>query len=97
VLHLSGFSMPSLELYMMFALYFCLAKFSTAAVPGGGVIVLLPVLQSHMGLTPEMASLVATIYILQDSIFTASNVMGNGAFAILSHHFVKRFGLLKEL
>ena len=96
VLHLSGFPFPVFESFFIFAAYFCLAKFSTAAVPGGGVLVLLPVLQSHMGLTPEMASLVATIYILEDSIFTGSNVMGNGAFALISHKIVQKLGLLKK-
>lgn len=96
ILHLSGLPFPLFESFIVFAGYFCLAKFSGAAVPGGGVLVLLPVLQSHMGLNSEMASLVATIYILQDSVFTASNVMANGAFALITRQFVQKMGLLKK-
>jgi Na+/H+-dicarboxylate symporter len=35
-----------------------------------------------------MTSLLATIYILKDPILTATNVMGNGAFALLSRKVV---------
>lgn len=95
VLVLSGQSAPDFSAFLLFAFYFCLAKFSTAGVPGGGVIVLLPILQSHMGLTDEMTSLVATLYILQDSIYTGSNVMANGAFALIVQKALRFMRLLK--
>lgn len=95
ILQLSGLPMPGIESYVIFALYFCMAKFSTAAIPGGGVLVLLPTLQTHLGLTSEMAGLVATIYILQDAVFTGANVMGNGGFALVSHRLFKMIGLIK--
>ncbi len=83
VLGLSGMPLPTFESYLLFVVYFCLAKFSVAGIPGGGIIVMLPILQKYLGLTPEMASLLTTIYIIQDPIFTSANVMGNGAFALL--------------
>jgi Na+/H+-dicarboxylate symporter len=83
VLSLSGMPLPTFENYLLFTLYFCLAKFSVAGIPGGGIIVMLPILQKYLSLTPEMASLMTTIYIVQDPIFTSANVMGNGAFALL--------------
>lgn len=83
LLSLSGLPLPTFENYLLFTFYFCLAKFSVAGIPGGGIIVMLPILQKYLGLTPEMASLMTTIYIIQDPIFTSANVMGNGAFAIL--------------
>ena len=95
VLFFSGGALPSFEGYLSFVLYFCLAKFSAAGIPGGGVIVLLPVLQTHLGLTPEMTSLVATLYILQDPIFTGSNIMGNGAFALLIQKMCRTYGSKK--
>ena len=49
-----------------------------------------------MGLNSEMVSLVATIYILQDSVFTASNVMANGAFALITRQLLQKMGLLKK-
>lgn len=95
VLSLSGMPLPSIDHFMIFAVYFCIAKFSTAGIPGGGIIVLLPVLQNYLGLTPEIIGLVTTLYILQDSVFTASNVMGNGAFALISYRFLKVLRLVK--
>jgi Na+/H+-dicarboxylate symporter len=83
ILLVNGQSFPALAAYALFAFSFCIAKFSTAGIPGGGVIVLLPVLESHLGLTPEMLTLITTLYVLQDSIFTSTNVMGNGAFAMI--------------
>ncbi len=76
-------SLPDLNTYLFFAMMFAIAKFSCAAVPGGGVIIILPILQKYLGLDQELITLLTTIYILQDSIFTASNVMGNGAFAVI--------------
>lgn len=80
---LKNFSMPlpSIEAYAIFALYFVLAKFSVAAIPGGGIIVMLPILEKHMGFTPEMLSLITALYILFDPVITFTNVLGNGAFA----------------
>ena len=83
VLNLSGLPFPTFENYLLFTVYFCIAKFSVAGIPGGGIIVMLPLLQRYLGLTPEMASLLTTIYIIQDPLFTSANVMGNGAFALL--------------
>lgn len=95
ILQLSGLPLPGIEQYMIFAAYFCMAKFSTAAIPGGGVLVLLPTLQTHLGLTSEMAGLVATIYILQDTLFTGANVMGNGGFALVCHRLFKMIRLVQ--
>lgn len=92
VLTLSGFPLPSFENYLLFTVYFCLAKFSVAGIPGGGIIVMLPILQKYLGLTPEMASLLTTIYIVQDPLFTSANVMGNGAFALLVRKITRRGG-----
>jgi Na+/H+-dicarboxylate symporter len=74
---------PALVTYLIFVCYFVIAKFSVAAVPGGGIIVMLPVLESHLGFTPEMLSLMTALYILFDPVVTCANVLGNGAFAKL--------------
>lgn len=88
LLMMSGYPIPDIKTYLVFVLYYCLAKFSAAGIPGGGVIVILPVVQTYLGLNESMASLLATIYILKDPILTAANVMGNGAFALLSRKVV---------
>ncbi len=77
-----GEPLPSYLGYCTFAFYFVLAKFAVAAVPGGGVLVMLPVLEQHLGFNPMMLSLITTLYIIFDPLITSANVMGNGAFAM---------------
>lgn len=78
-----GHTCPSIAAYGIFSLYFVLNKFSVAAVPGGGILVMAPILQAYLGFDADMLSLITTLYILFDPFITALNVLGNGAFAIL--------------
>lgn len=78
-----GNGMPELSKYIIFSIYFVLAKFAVAAVPGGGVLVMLPVLQKYLGFNTDMLGLITAIYILFDPVITACNVAGNGAMGIL--------------
>jgi Na+/H+-dicarboxylate symporter len=68
---------------LTFALYFVLAKFSVAAIPGGGILVMLPILESQLGFTAEMGSMITALYILFDPVITCANVLGNGGFAMV--------------
>lgn len=72
---------PDIYAYFIFTIYFVLAKFSVAAIPGGGIIVMLPILEQYLGFNTEMLSLITALYILFDPIITCFNVLGNGAFA----------------
>lgn len=76
-----GIAEPGLTSYLVFVLYFVLAKFSVAAVPGGGILVMLPILEKYLGFNAEMLSLITAVYILFDPILTCANVLGNGAFS----------------
>lgn len=78
-----GMAEPAFIQYLIFAFYFVLAKFSVAAIPGGGILVMLPILETHLGFNAPMLSLITALYILFDPIITSANVMGNGAFALL--------------
>ncbi len=78
-----GFPMPDLMTFTLFVGAFCIAKLSCVGIPGASVLVVLPVLQNYLDFTPEMVTVLTTIYILQDSFGTCANVMGNGAFALL--------------
>lgn len=88
---MNGMGLPTFMNYLIFTFYFCLARFSVAGIPGGGIIVILPILQERLGFTSEMLSLITTLYILQDSFGTASNVMGNGAFAMIVERILSPF------
>lgn len=85
--------MPDLPTFMAFALHFVIAKFCIAAVPGGGIIAMIPVLEQQLGFTPEMSAIISAFYVLFDPVNTAANVTGNGAFAIL---FTKIFGKSRD-
>lgn len=76
-----GVAEPSFFMYVIFACYFVMAKFSVAAIPGGGILVMLPILEKYLGFNAEMMSLITALYILFDPIITSVNVLGNGAFA----------------
>ncbi len=93
VLKSFGLEQPDLLTYTQFTLYFVLAKFSVAAVPGGGILVMLPILQNNLGFTTDMQALITALYLLFDPIITAANVLGNGAFAKMIDTVVsKQFG-----
>ena len=84
-----GVAEPSFLSYITFAAYFVLAKFSVAAVPGGGILVMLPILESTLGFNAEMLSLITALYILFDPVITCANVLGNGGFAMVLSKFFK--------
>ncbi len=82
VLKSFGVTDPSFMSYLVFASYFVLAKFSVAAVPGGGILVMLPILENYLGFNSTMLSLITALYILFDPVITCANVLGNGAFSM---------------
>lgn len=81
VLKSFGVEEPSFLNYLIFAGYFVLAKFSVAAVPGGGILVMLPILETYLGFNSQMLSLITALYILFDPVITCANILGNGGFA----------------
>ncbi|MHC0449649.1 MAG: cation:dicarboxylate symporter family transporter [Candidatus Lariskella arthropodorum] len=91
-----GISEPSFTAYLIFAFYFMIAKFSVAAIPGGGIIVMLPILEKYLGFNADMLSLITALYILFDPVITCANVLGNGAFAkgierLISNNNLKKY------
>lgn len=78
-----GAPAPEFSSYLLFAFYFVMAKFSVAAIPGGGIIVMLPILEAQLGFTSEMSVLITSLYILFDPVITCANVCGNGGFALI--------------
>jgi Na+/H+-dicarboxylate symporter len=78
-----GRGFPDLLSYLLFALHFVIAKFAVAAVPAGGILVMLPILEKHLGFSGDMLGLITAIYVMFDSLITGCNVAGNGSFSIL--------------
>ncbi len=85
-----GVAYPELWSYLLFAFYFVMAKFSVAAIPGGGIIVMLPILESCLGFNAEMMSLITALYILFDPVITCANVLGNGGFSMVFSRALER-------
>jgi len=52
-------------------------------VPGGAVMAALGILDSMLGFTPELQTLMIALYLAQDSFGTACNVTGDAAIAVL--------------
>lgn len=98
LLAMSCAPIPGISTFLIYACAYVFTKFSGSGVPGGGMIILLPVVEKHLGLSVELSSLVATLYILQDSLMTASNVAGNGALALIANKiFAKKFSTQKNI
>ncbi len=74
---------PNFVDYLSFTAFFCIARFSVAAIPGGGIVVMLPLLELYFGFNSKMIALITTIYMLMDPMITAMNVYGNICFAKL--------------
>lgn len=92
-----GVAYPELWAYLTFAFYFVMAKFSVAAIPGGGIIVMLPILESCLGFNAEMMSLITALYILFDPVITCANVFGNGGFSMVFSKAFGRMGVTRQV
>ncbi len=80
--YLNNYS-PSLSQYLVFSGYFIMAKFAIATVPGGGIFVMIPVLEKVFGFSNEMSGIITTFYLLLDPLLAAANVTGNNLFCII--------------
>lgn len=83
-------SMPEPLVYATFVSYFCLNMLAVAGIPGGGIIVMIPILQTILGFNDMMLSVITTLYFLQDGLGTAGNVMGDGGLIIIINNILRR-------
>ncbi|MBX9830940.1 dicarboxylate/amino acid:cation symporter [Candidatus Babeliales bacterium] len=95
-MHLFLGYVPSFTQYFVFILYFGISMFAVSGIPGGGIIVMIPILKSVLGFTPSMISLITALYLLLDSFGTAANVMGDGALIMVINRILKKFGISSE-
>ncbi len=82
VLAIHGVESMNYSAFLVFSLYYMVAKFGVPSVPGGELIVLFPLLEGQYGFTDSMSGLLTTLYLLMDPFITATNVLSNGALAI---------------
>lgn len=86
--------MPDFGAYATFVSYFCTAMLAVSGIPGGGIIVMIPVLVSQFGFNQEMISIVTALYLLLDPFGTAANVMGDGALIIVVKRVLQKLRVL---
>lgn len=89
-LYLFTGSIPTPAVFVTFIIYFCLNMLAVSAVPGGGIIIMIPLLTTMFGFTDAMVSIITTLYFLQDAMGTSTNVMGDGAMVIIVHKLLKK-------
>ena len=71
-----------------------LSKFGAAGIPGGGMIILMPILEEKLNFSSEMILLMITLDILCDYFITFCNLLGNGFFVIF---FDKVYSVIYKL
>lgn len=76
-------ALPDIGMYFAFAIGYVMAKFAAAGIPGGTIIIMTPVLESYLGFTSEMSSVILTIYLLFDPFCTMGSIFGNGVFCMI--------------
>ncbi len=91
-----GFPFPTIGQYLIFTLYGVLAKFAAAGIPGGSVLIFVPILHDIFGFTAPMLTAITAIYVMFDPIATSSNVFGHGMFAILFERAYEKFCKTKQ-
>lgn len=85
---------PDITTYMTFVFYFCTAMLAVSGIPGGGIIVMIPILISQLGFDQQMVSIITALYLLLDAFGTAANVMGDGALVILVKRILVRLRVI---
>lgn len=82
----------SLQTILPFILTLGVAMVASPGAPGGGIMTALPFVPL-VGLSSEgeLASLLITLYLTQDSFGTACNVSGDNAIAVIVDTFYKKF------
>jgi len=76
--------------YLGFILMLGVTMIAAPGVPGGAVIAAVGLLESMLGFSPTMVSLMIALYIAQDSLGTACNVTGDGAITSIVDSINKR-------
>ncbi|MFS0784388.1 dicarboxylate/amino acid:cation symporter [Bacillus sp. 1P06AnD] len=73
-----------------FILMLGITMIAAPGVPGGAVMAALGLLETMLGFTDTMLSLMIALYLAQDSFGTACNVTGDGAITVITDTFSER-------
>lgn len=78
-----GKPIPGIWVWIPFMASFTLARYTTAAVLGGAMFIMIPLYEFYLGFTHEMVALIIALNVVLDPIITSTNVLCNGALAII--------------
>ena len=78
-----GKPIPDMWVWLPFMAGFTLARYTTAAVLGGAIFIMIPLYEFYLGFTPEMVALILALNVVLDPIITSMNVLCNGTLAII--------------
>ncbi len=95
-----GKPMPDLMSWSIFLMWFTLARYTTAAVLGGAIFIMVPIYEHYLGFTYEMTALIIALNVVLDPIITSTNVLCNGALAIVFERlwlWIKRYHPVKTM
>ena len=70
---------PDFFMWLNFSLVYVLARFTTAAVLGGAIFIMLPVYESYLSFNSEMIAIILAFNVILDPLVTSTNVIANGA------------------
>lgn len=97
IYYMSYASLPDFWTYLPFALMLTLAQFGAISVAGGSVIIIVPILISHLKFSPEMIGLITAVSIFLDPWNTGWNVMGNSGYVMIVDRIYRRFRRARPL
>lgn len=78
-----GKPIPGIAAWLPFLLSFTLVRFTTAAVLGGAIFIMIPLYEYYLGFTSEMVALIIALNVVLDPIITSTNVWGNSVLSII--------------
>ncbi|RUP36999.1 MAG: cation:dicarboxylase symporter family transporter [Acinetobacter sp.] len=96
ILSVFGQNIPNLNTFVLFLSVFVMARFTTAAVIGGAIFIMLPLYQTYLGFNEEMIAMLLMFNMILDPIVTSSNVMANSALCVLFERFWEKISLIKS-
>ena len=76
-------SVPPVGAMISFILLLGIIEVGAVGVPGGSVMAALGILQSSLGFSDVALGLMITLFMIQDSFGTATNIVGDGAIAMI--------------
>ena len=82
IMNTFSYPMPDFLTLITFGFCFVLNKCAGAGIPGGTIMVSLPILQNYFGFSEEMLALITAFYMLIDPMTTLGNVTANNLLVV---------------